>query len=169
MQARMKHPAMVIPDAMQTLITLGNVTKKAGVVSEQLLEMIHLRASQINGCSLCVDMHARSLKKSGETDERLFSVAAWRDAPYFTDAERAALALTEAATRLSDRADPVPDEIWNEAALHFDEQQLAAVVLAIAVINVWNRLNVATRQVAGEWVNSAEAKNWLANEARKAS
>jgi alkylhydroperoxidase family enzyme len=114
-------------------------------------------------------MHARSLKKSGETDERLFSVAAWRDAPYFTDAERAALALTEAATRLSDRADPVPDEIWDEAARHFDEQKLAALVLAIAVINVWNRLNVTTRQVAGEWVNSAEAKNWLANEARKAS
>jgi AhpD family alkylhydroperoxidase len=169
MQARMKNPAIVVPDAMQALLTLGNVTKKAGVVSEQLLELIHLRASQINGCSVCVDMHARALKKSAETDERLFSVAAWRDAPYFTDAERAALALTEAETRLSDRADPVPDEIWNEAARHFDEQQLGALVLGIALINVWNRINVTTRQVAGEWVNSAEAKNWLASEARKAS
>ncbi len=110
---------------------------------------MHLRASQINGCSVCVDMHARELKKAGETDERLFAVAAWRDAPYFTDAERAALALTEAVTRLSDRADPVPDEIWDEAARHYDEPALAALVLAIATINVWNRLNVTTRQVAG--------------------
>lgn len=90
------------------------------------------------------------MKKTGETDERLFAVAAWRDAPYFSDAERAALALTEAVTRLSDRADPVPDEIWNEAARHYDEQALGALLLAIALINVWNRLNVATRQVAGE-------------------
>ena len=72
-------------------------------------KLVHLRASQINGCSVCVDMHARELKKAGETDERIFAVAAWREAPYFTDAERAALALTEAVTRLSDRADPVPD------------------------------------------------------------
>jgi alkylhydroperoxidase family enzyme len=96
-------------------------------------------------------MHSRDLKKAGETDERLFAVAAWREAPYFTDAERAALALTEAATRLSDRADPVPDEIWDEAARHYDEPALAALIIAIANINVWNRLNVTTRQVAGEW------------------
>ena len=108
----------------------------------------HLRASQINGCSVCVDMHPRMLKKAGETDERLFAVAAWRDAPYFSDAERAALALTEAVTRLSDRADPVPDEIWDEAARHYDEKALAALVIEIALINVWNRFNVTTRQVA---------------------
>jgi alkylhydroperoxidase family enzyme len=94
-------------------------------------------------------MHSRALKKAGETDERLFTIAAWRDAPYFSDAERAALALTEAATRLSDRADPVPDEIWNEAARHYDEPALAALVIAIATIKAWNLLNVATRQVAG--------------------
>ena len=90
-------------------------------------DLVHLRASQINGCSVCVDMHARELKKAGETDERLFAVAAWRDTPYFTDAERAALALTEAVTRLSDRPDPVPDEIWDEAARHYDETALAAL------------------------------------------
>ena len=78
-------------------------------------------------------------------------MAAWREAPYFTDAERAALALTEAVTRLSDRADPVPDEVWDEAARHYDEQELAALILAIASINVWNRLNAAARQVAGAW------------------
>ncbi|HEY4096657.1 MAG TPA: carboxymuconolactone decarboxylase family protein, partial [Baekduia sp.] len=89
-------------------------------------------------------------RKLGETDERLFAVAAWRDAPFFTDAERAALALTEAATRMSDQADPVPDDVWDEAARHYDEQELGALVLAIAGINVWNRLNVTTRQVAGQ-------------------
>ncbi len=97
-------------------------------------------------------MHARDLKEAGETDERLFAVAAWREAPYFTDAERAALALTEAVTRVADTADPVPDSVWEEAARHYDEQELAALVLAISTLNVWNRLDVATRQVAGqEW------------------
>src|SRR6201995_2228143 len=108
-------------------------------------------------------MHPRMMRKAGETDERLCAVAAWRDAPYFTDAERAALALTEAVTRLSDRPDPVPDEIWDEAARHFDEPALAALVLDIAMVNLWNRLNVATRQVAGEWLKSAEAKAWVEN------
>jgi AhpD family alkylhydroperoxidase len=115
------------------------------------LELVHLRASQINGCSFCVDWGARSAKKAGETDERLFAVAAWREAPYFTDAERAALALTEAVTRLADRADPVPDSIWDEAARHYDEQALAALLIEIAMINVWNRFNVAVRQPAGAW------------------
>ena len=110
-----------------------------------------LRASQINGCSTCVDGHARIAKKAGETDERLFAVAAWRDAPYFSDAERAALALTEALTRVCDRPDPVPDDIWAEAARTYEQPQLAALVLAIAQINVWNRLNIATRQPAGAW------------------
>jgi alkylhydroperoxidase family enzyme len=98
------------------------------------------------------------LQKTGEKDERIFSVSAWRDAPYFTDAERAALALTEAVTRLSDRSDPVPEEIWAEAASQFSESELAGLLLSIAMTNVWNRLNVSTRQVAGEWFKSAEAK-----------
>lgn len=160
MQARMKNPAMIIPEAMQALQALGKASEKNGVPS-RTLGLVHLRASQINGCSVCVDMHARMLKNTGETQERLFAVAAWRDAPYFTDAERAALELTEAVTRLSDRADPVPDEIWSEAARHYDERSLAALVLAIASINMWNRLNVATRQVAGEWAKSAEARQWV--------
>jgi len=113
------------------------------------LELVHLRASQINGCSVCIDMHPRMMKKAGETDERLFAVAAWRDAPYFNDAERAALALTEAVTRIADRSDPVPDAVWQEAARHYDEKGLASLLLTIAAINVWNRLNVSTRQVPG--------------------
>lgn len=148
MQARMKNPAMIVPEAMNALQALAASTQKSSV-PERTLGLVHLRASQINGCSLCVDMHPRYARKAGETDERLFAVAAWRDAPYFTDAERAALALTEAVTRLSDRADPVPDEIWNEAARHYDEPALAALLLSIATTNVWNRLNVATRQAAG--------------------
>jgi AhpD family alkylhydroperoxidase len=144
----MKHPAMIVPEAMQALLALGTAAKKAGVPA-RTLDLVNLRASQINGCSLCVGMHAHDLKKAGESDERLATVAAWREAPWFSDAERAALALTEAATRLADRADPVPDEVWNEAARHYDERALAALLLAIANINVWNRLNAATRQVAG--------------------
>jgi AhpD family alkylhydroperoxidase len=160
MQARMNNPAMIIPDAMKALYALSESAKKAGVQS-RTLDLVHLRASQINGCSVCVDMHSRDLKKAGETDERLFAVAAWRDAPYFTDAERAALALTEAVTRLSDRADPVPDEVWDEAARHYDEPELAVLIINIALINFWNRINVSTSQVAGEWVKSVEAQAWL--------
>ena len=160
MQARMNHPAMVLGDAMKALQALSTSVEKSGV-PKSLLHLVHLRASQINGCSVCLDMHARELRQADETDERLFTVAAWRDAPYFTDAERAALALTEAVTRLSDRSDPVPDDIWNEAARHYDEKALSALLIAISTINVWNRLNVATRQVAGEWAKSAEARQWV--------
>ena len=147
-QARMTNPALVLPDALKALQALDAATKAAGV-SVRTLELMHLRASQINGCSACVDMHPKLARKAGETDERLFAVGAWRDTPYFTPAERAALALTEAVTRLSDRADPVPDDVWNEAAEHYDEAQLASLVLSIASINVWNRLNVTVKQVAG--------------------
>jgi len=150
MHARMQHPAMVYPDAMKALQALAAATRKSGV-PERTLELVNLRASQINGCSACVDMHPRLAKKAGETDERLFAVAAWRESPYFTDAERAALALTEALTRVSDRSDPVSDEIWTEAAHNYDKAALAALIIAIANINVWNRLNVAVRQPAGEW------------------
>ena len=148
MQARMSNPATIFPDAMTGIQALLQAARKGGVPSTTL-ELVHLRASQINGCSVCVDAGARSARKSGETDERLFTVAAWREAPYFTDAERAALALAEAVTRLADRADPVPDEIWEEATRHFDEQGLAAIILMIATTNLFNRLNATTRQVAG--------------------
>jgi AhpD family alkylhydroperoxidase len=151
MQARIESPAQTIPGALQALRRLGSVAQRAGVpvTTRYLLE---LRASQINGCSICIDMHSRELKAAGEPDERINTVAAWRETPYFTDAERAALALTEAATRLADRPDPVPDEVWDEAARHYDEAQLAGLVLAIATINTWNRINATTRQITGEWV-----------------
>ena len=148
MQTRISNPATILPDATNGIQALIKATRKGGV-PQATLELVHLRASQINGCSFCVDSGARSAKKAGETDERLFAVAAWREAPYFTDAERAALALTEAVTRLADRADPVPDAIWDEAARYYDEQGLAALILMIATTNLFNRINVATRQVAG--------------------
>jgi AhpD family alkylhydroperoxidase len=145
MQARMTHPVMILPEAMKALQALHKVAEQG--VPAKTIGLVELRASQINGCSVCADMHSRQMKKAGETDERLFTVAAWRDTPYFTDAERAALALTEAVTRLNDREDPVPDKVWEEAARHYDERGLAGLLLAIAGINVWNRLNAATRQV----------------------
>ena len=149
-EARMKNPGAVIPGAMEAIMALNEAVKKGGV-PPQTLELAHLRASQVNGCSSCVDAGSRSARKAGETDERLFAVAAWRDSPHFDEAERAALALTEAATRLSDRGDPVPDGVFEEAARHYDERQLAALILSIATTNLFNRLNVATGQVAGAW------------------
>jgi AhpD family alkylhydroperoxidase len=157
MQARMNLPAMILPEATQALHALIAATE-TGDIPARTRELVHLRASQINGCSVCVDLHAHELKRGSETDERLFAVGAWRDAPYFTDAERAALALTEAVTRLSDREDPVPDAVWDEAARHYDEQGLAALLLTIAQINLINRLNVATRQVAGAWRTQTRAE-----------
>ena len=150
MEARMTHPVFVVPAALKALAAYSQAGEGLGV-STETIELIHLRASQINGCSVCVEMHSTNLKKEGITDERLFAVAAWRDAPYFSDAERAALELTETVTRVADRGDPVPDEVWTEAARHYDEQGLSALLIAITAINVWNRLNAATRQVAGAW------------------
>ena len=114
-------------------------------------ELVNLRVSQINGCGFCVDIHTKELAAAGEEAVRINLVAAWRESTVYTDAERAALALTEAVTRLSDRADPVPDEIYDEAAKHFAESELTALILRITLINAWNRLNVSTRQVPGAW------------------
>lgn len=150
MQARMNNPAIAVPGAMAALHALSESARLTGI-SETTLELVNLRASQINGCSVCLQMHARDLRKAGESDEKIDTVAGWRDAPYFDDAERAALALTEAVTRLSDKSDAVPDDVYEEAAAHYDEQQLGGLLLSIAAINVWNRLNVSTQQVAGAW------------------
>jgi AhpD family alkylhydroperoxidase len=150
MQARMTNPALVLPDAMKALLAVDRATVQDGL-PDVTRKLVHLRASQINGCSVCVDMHSRELKEAGQTDERIFAVAAWRETPFFTDAERAALALTEAVTRLSDRADPVSDEVWQDARRHYDDPALAALIISIGVINVWNRLNATVKQVAGAW------------------
>jgi AhpD family alkylhydroperoxidase len=151
MQSRMKSPALTLPGALDALQTLQKVTHGSGV-PRSTLELVHARVAQINGCSVCVDMHCRALEKLGESRARIYVLAAWREASYYTEPERAALALAEAATRLSDRADAVPDDVWQEASRHFSEPDLAALVLSIALANVWNRLNVTTRQVSGDWV-----------------
>ena len=151
MQPRMKNPAAIIPDAMKAIQALNAATEQGGV-PPATLGLVHLRASQINGCSFCCVSGSRHAKASGEADERLFAVAAWREAPYFSDAERAALALTEAATRIADHPGAVSDEIWDEAARHYDERQLAGLVLAIGLINAWNRVNATTQQITGGWV-----------------
>lgn len=148
MQARMPNLAKLLPEATQPILTLYGLAAKAGLPAETQA-LVHLRASQINGCSFCVDGGIKHARKAGEKEERLATVAAWREAPYFNDAERAALALTEAVTRLADKSDPVPDAVWNEAARHYDEKALAGLLLAISITNVFNRLNVATRQPAG--------------------
>jgi AhpD family alkylhydroperoxidase len=148
--ARIGQPAMVVPGAMDALQALGAAIAAAGIPA-LTIDLVNLRVSQINQCGVCLLGDLDSARRHGETDERLVVIAGWREAPFFTAAERAALALAEAVTRLNDRSDPVPDEVWDEAARHYDEQQLAALVLQIGSINLWNRLNVATGQIAGAY------------------
>lgn len=130
------------------MVGLSKIISKVGVPKETL-DLVHLRASQINGCAACIHLHSGDLGKARKADERMLMVAAWREPTCFSDAERAALALAESVTRLSDQADPVPDEVWAEAARHYNEQELAALVMAIGMVNLWNRVNVSTRQVPG--------------------
>jgi AhpD family alkylhydroperoxidase len=151
-QPRMANIVGLVPDALKAMLAISKAAEH-DELPETTRFLVHLRASQINGCSYCSEMHSRELKDAGESDERIWTVAAWREAPYFTESERAALALTEAVTRLADRPDPVPDEIWDQAARHYDETALAALIIEIAIINTWNRFNAATRQPAGSGWN----------------
>ena len=147
MQARMNGVAN--PDAITGIQHLYKAIH-AGGVDKRLLSLVHLRASQINGCSPCIFAAVESAQKAGETDARLHNVVAWRETPFYTEQERAALALTEAATRLQDGAPGVTDEIWNAAADQFSEQQLSAIILEIAMTNFFNRINRTIREQAGK-------------------
>lgn len=144
MTARMDLAALE-PAAYQAMLGLEKYLGRS-TLPKPLMHMVKLRASQINGCAFCVDMHSADAKAAGESDARLHAVAVWWEAPCFTARERAALALTEAATRLSDGRG-VPDDVWQEAAKHFDEHELGQLVTLIATINAWNRIAVATRMV----------------------
>ncbi|AVH99723.1 MULTISPECIES: carboxymuconolactone decarboxylase family protein [Streptomyces] len=144
----MTNPAYVLSEAGPAIQGLVKATRQGGV-SEEILELVHLRASQINGCGFCVDYGVRNARKAGVSDEKLFAVSAWRESPHFSDEERAALALAEHATRIADSTDAVPDPVWDAAADHFDEKQLASIVLMISLTNFFNRLNVTVRQPAG--------------------
>lgn len=160
MQPRMTSPALIVPGVLDALQALSKAVDEAASkarLPRSTIELISLHASQLNGCAVCLDMHGRGAQTAGETDERLRTLAAWRDTPYFSEAERAALELTEAGTRLADRSRPVPDAVFAEAAKHYDEEALGALVVAIAAINAWNRLNVISGQVTGEWV-----RQWVA-------
>jgi AhpD family alkylhydroperoxidase len=147
---RMPNPAVLLPEAMEALTAVNRAVTGAGV-DAKLLALSHLRASQINGCGPCVAGGAHQARRHGASAEQVDAVAAWRETPWFSDEERAALALTEAVTRLADRPDAVPDQLWDLAAKHFDQRELAALLLNIAMTNAFNRLNAPTRQQAGRW------------------
>jgi AhpD family alkylhydroperoxidase len=164
MHARIDNPAVKVPGALKALQELGTAVRKSGV-PDATLYLVELRASQINGCSICIDIHSHELELAGESSRRINAVAAWRETPYFTDGERAALALAEAATRLADRPDAVPDEVWDEAARHYEEGQLAGLVVAIATINAFNRINATTRQITGDWVREWVEQSYSAAKA----
>ncbi|GAA2216555.1 carboxymuconolactone decarboxylase family protein [Nonomuraea monospora] len=140
--------AQQVPQAFHHFLAVEKLLHESELPTPTL-ELVKLRASQINGCGYCVDMHSRDMKKAGESDERLWMVAAWRDATVFTPEERAALALTEEACRLADR-EAVPDAVWQQAAEHYSEKQLGLLIVALAMINAWNRMNVIARTTPGQ-------------------
>jgi AhpD family alkylhydroperoxidase len=147
-ELRMKNPAFVLPDGFRGIGHLLSAVAKGGVPATTL-ELVGLRVSQINGCTSCVQGHWEEAKKAGESDERIITVSAWRESPYFDDAERAALALSDALTRLADRSDDaVPDELWAEVVKYYDEQQVSALILQIATLNLFNRINVTVKEQA---------------------
>jgi len=136
---------------LKHLTSAGKVIADDSTLPTATRDLVLLRASQINGCGFCTDMHTKDAVHAGETLVRLHLVAAWREATVFTDAERAALELTEQGTRIADAAGGVPDEVWANAAKHYDEEQLVALVSLIALINAFNRLNVIVQQPAGDY------------------
>ncbi|MGC5037356.1 carboxymuconolactone decarboxylase family protein [Streptomyces sp. DT190] len=149
MQARMKNPAFVLPGAMKGIGTLLKAVAEGGL-RQDVAELVGLRASQINGCGACVHGHTVNLREAGVSEERVAAVAAWRHAPFFSDAERAALRLAEAMTRLPDLSgESVPDALWDEVADHFDERELSGLILTIAVTNLFNRINTTIQEPAG--------------------
>ncbi|MEU0568730.1 carboxymuconolactone decarboxylase family protein [Nonomuraea sp. NPDC005983] len=137
--------------SLKYLASAGRVIAEESTLPTATQGLVTLRASQINGCGFCIDMHTKDLAHAGETSVRINLVAAWREATVFTDAERAALELTEQGTRIADAAGGVTDEAWANAAKHYDEEQFAALVSLIALINAFNRLNVIVRQPAGDY------------------
>ncbi|GAA2597224.1 MULTISPECIES: carboxymuconolactone decarboxylase family protein [Streptomyces] len=149
MENRLKNKNPSNPDVWTAIQHLQKAIA-AGGVDPKLLALVHLRVSQINGCSACVYASVAGAKRAGDTDERLHHVAAWREAPFYTDAERAALALSEAATRLQDGAPGVTDEIWDGATIHFTEEQLGAINLEIALTNFFNRINRTIKEPAAK-------------------
>ncbi|MDR7317787.1 AhpD family alkylhydroperoxidase [Brevibacillus nitrificans] len=144
MKARMNYRS-ANPQAFQAMIKLEGYVQECGL-EKSLMELIKIRASQINGCAFCLDMHTKDARKLGETEQRIYLLSAWREAAFYTDAERAALALTEAVTTIS--VGGVSDELYEEVRKHFDEKQFVSLIMAINVINAWNRLAITTGMTA---------------------
>ena len=143
----------VSPAALHAMLGLEMFVKKSSKLEPSLLELVRMRASQINGCAYCLDMHSKDARAGGESEQRLYALNAWRETPFFTDRERAALAWTEAVTLVSETH--VPDEVYEEARQRFSEEELVNLTLAVVAINGWNRLSVAFRAVPGEYQPAA--------------
>jgi AhpD family alkylhydroperoxidase len=147
MEARFNY-AKAAPGAYKAMLGLEQYLRECGL-EEALLHLIKLRTSQINGCAYCLDMHWKDLRAIGENEQRLYSLDAWRECPFYTDRERAALQWAEAVTLITDGH--VPDEVYEEVRRHFSEKELADLTLAVATINAWNRLSISARTVPGEY------------------
>jgi len=147
MQARLDY-AKTAPDALKAMLALEQYTRNCGL-ERSLIELIKMRASQINGCAFCLDMHSKDARAAGETEQRLYALNAWRETPFFSDRERAALTWTEAVTRVSESH--VPDETYEAVRQHFSEKELVDLTLAIVTINGWNRLAISFRAVPGSY------------------
>lgn len=137
------------PAAYRAMSALEMYVRKSPRLEPALLELVRLRASQINGCAYCIDMHSKDARAHGENEQRLYALNAWRETPFYTDRERAALAWTEALTLISE--DHAPDPVYAEVREHFNEEELVDLSLAIVAINGWNRLAIGFRSVAGEY------------------
>jgi AhpD family alkylhydroperoxidase len=151
MDARLTYVDSPVGEKFVRYLTSAGRVVHDSTLPTATLQLVEIRASQINGCAVCIDMHTKDAAAAGESALRLNMVAAWREATVFTEAERAALELAEQGTRLADAAGGVTDEAWANAAKHYDSDQLTALVAAIAGINAWNRLNAITRQPGGDY------------------
>lgn len=152
MQPRFDY-AKAAPAALQAMSALEGYVRKSSRLEESLLELVKMRASQINGCAYCIDMHSKDARANGENEQRLYALSAWRETPFFTDRERAALAWTEAITLISE--DQAPDHVYAEARERFTEEELVNLTIAIITINGWNRLAIGFRAVPGEYQPAA--------------
>jgi AhpD family alkylhydroperoxidase len=155
-EPRIDYRSTVSKEALHALYGLEQAIRKSGLETK-LLELVRMRASQINGCAYCLDMHSKDARAEGETEQRLYGLNAWREAPYYNDRERAALEWTEAVTLVS--RDQVPDEVYEKTRQHFTEAELANLTLAVASINSWNRIAISFRAVPGSYERPKQAES----------